>query len=223
MAGMELRAMKERIELIMEQSDTEPNINKFNIIDTELDGVKLIKPYYMEDGRGYFLKNYEHEVFHSFGLTNAISEAFISLSKKDVIRGLHFQSYMPQIKYVRVIQGIIYDVVVDLRRLSPSFARWRGFELSDHNHLGIWIPAGFAHGFRVISEEAIVEYLCIGKYYKQYDTGIVWNDPDLAINWGIDNPIVSDRDSKLQLLREYNEKQLSKESADLLHRKETKC
>ena len=188
----------------------------FDIRDTELDGVKLIKPFYTEDNRGYFLKSYEHDVFQSFGLATDFNEEFISLSKKDVIRGLHIQSYKPQTKFVRVIHGIIYDVVVDLRISSPTFTKWMGFELSDNNHLGLWIPAGYAHGFRVMSGKAIVEYHCKGKYYKQYDTGIVWNDPDLAINWGIANPILTDKDSKLQLLSDYLNAQ-PREEYDLLH------
>lgn len=125
-----------------------------------------------------------------------ICEDFESLSKKDVIRGLHFQTKCPQAKIVRVIKGRIIDVLVDLRHHSVTFGQNMQIELSQDNHLGILIPAGMAHGFGVMSEEAIVSYKCIGKYLKNFDSGIIWNDKDLGIKWGIEKPILSERDCK---------------------------
>lgn len=179
--------------------------NCFDIKETELDGVKVITPFYMEDHRGYFLKNMERDMFYQYGLDADFHENIESYSKENVIRGMHIQLQNPQNKYVRVILGRVYDVAVDLRKHSPSFGRWIGIELSEINHLGLWIPAGFAHGFRVLSEGAIVSYQCTGRYQKEFDTGVKWDDPELSIDWGIDAPIVSERDNTLQSLKEYME------------------
>ena len=175
----------------------------FKIENTDLEGVKLITPFFMEDQRGYFLKSFEKDVFKSFGVDSDIFEEFDSLSSKDVVRGLHFQTKNPQIKIVRVISGTVMDVVVDLRKDSKTFGQWRSFILSSDNHLSLYIPAGFAHGFRVISENAIMSYKCIGKYDKESDSGIKWNDETLNIDWGINHPLVSERDSVLPSFQEY--------------------
>ena len=180
--------------------------SKFDIIDTELPGVKIITPFYMEDNRGYFLKSLEKDVFKSFGLDVDIYEDFESYSKKNVIRGMHFQTKVPQIKIVRAIKGSVYDVVVDLRKDSKTFGKWIGVELTEENHLSLWVPAGFAHGFKVISEDAIMSYKCIGKYLSGYDTGIKWNDKGLNINWQIEDPIVSEKDQELLSLSEFIER-----------------
>jgi dTDP-4-dehydrorhamnose 3,5-epimerase len=175
----------------------------FDIKDAKIEGVKIITPFYREDNRGYFIKSIERDVFKRFGLDVDIFEDFETYSKKDVIRGLHFQTQKPQIKIVRAIRGKIFDVVVDLRKTSETFGMWEGFELSDQNHWIVWIPAGFAHGFRVLSDDAVVSYKCVGKYLKEYDTGICWNDPDIGIDWGIENPVVSERDARLMGFREF--------------------
>ena len=178
----------------------------FDIRDTSIEGVKIIQPFYVEDNRGYFLKSFEKDVFHSFGLENEVYEDFESYSKKNVIRGMHFQTKSPQIKIVRAIKGIIQDVVVDIRRDSATYGKWESFELSEDNHYALWVPAGFAHGFRVISEDAIVSYKCIGKYLAGFDSGIKWNDAELNINWGIEEPIVSPRDKELMTFKEFSDK-----------------
>jgi dTDP-4-dehydrorhamnose 3,5-epimerase len=177
----------------------------FNIENTKLEDVKIITPFYVEDDRGYFLKSFEKDIFKSFGLNADVFEDFESYSLKNVIRGLHFQTQNPQTKMVRAIRGRVLDVVVDLRKDSETFGKWAGFELSDINHLLLWIPAGFAHGFRVLSDEAVMSYKCVGKYLKGYDTGIKWNDPDLGIEWEISDPIVSNRDNSLQSMKEFIE------------------
>lgn len=176
------------------------------IINSILEGVKIIIPHYCEDNRGYFLKSIERETFLNFGLEPDISESFETFSIKGVIRGLHFQTKNPQVKIVRAITGAIYDVVVDLRRDSQTFGEYAAFELNCHNHYALWIPAGFAHGYKVLSEAAIVTYACIGEYHKDYDTGIKWDDPDLAISWNITAPIVSPRDNSLQNLKTFIQK-----------------
>lgn len=177
-------------------------INNFAVKEIGM-GLKIIESFYVEDQRGYFLKSFEKGIYQELGIENELSEVFESYSRKDVIRGLHFQTINPQIKIVRAITGKIWDVAVDIRKDSATFGQWKGIELSAENRCSFYIPRGFAHGFRVLSEDAIVSYQCIGQYEKGSDTGIVWNDRDLNIAWGIENPIVSDRDQALMSFKEY--------------------
>lgn len=177
----------------------------FEIQDLNLQGLKLITPFFVEDDRGYFLKSAERDVYKQWGLDLDIYEDFESYSVKGVIRGLHFQTYMPQIKIVRAIRGNIHDVVVDLRKDSATFGQYADVVLSDSNHNILWIPEGFAHGFEVLSDDAIMSYKCVGKYQKGYDTGIVWNDAELGIQWQTQKPIVSERDAQLMSFRKFRE------------------
>lgn len=179
--------------------------NRITVKDTGIDGLKIISPCYTEDSRGYFVKSLERDVLKQHGLQLDVQEEFESYSRRDVIRGLHFQSKNPQVKIIRVIKGAVYDVAVDLRKGSPSFGRHIGMELTDNNHLSLWIPSGFAHGFRVLSEDAIMSYCCIGKYEMTYDTGIRWDDPHLAIRWNCNRPIISEKDYHLQSFQEFVE------------------
>lgn len=180
----------------------------FFIQDLNIEGVKLITSFYMEDNRGYFLKSVEKSVFEEWGVDINIYEDFETYSKNGVIRGLHFQTQNPQAKLVRAIKGTIHDVIVDLRKESESFGKTVDVILSEEKHNSLWIPKGFAHGFEVLSHDAIVNYKCVGKYLKEYDTGICWNDKQLAINWRTANPTVSEKDSKLmtfeQFVRQYS-------------------
>lgn len=175
----------------------------FEIKELSIEGVKMLTPFYMEDSRGYFLKGFEKDVFESWGLDAKIQEDFETYSKRGVIRGLHFQTKSPQVKIVRAIKGRIHDVIVDLRKDSLNFGKYIGVILDDKNHNMIWIPAGFAHGFEVLSEDAIVSYKCVGKYQKDYDTGICWNDKEIGIKWQTTDPIVSDKDAALMTFREF--------------------
>jgi dTDP-4-dehydrorhamnose 3,5-epimerase len=177
----------------------------FSFEKTSLEGAYLIDSFSSCDGRGYFVKDFEKDVFAGNGLYIEFHECFETLSLKNVIRGLHFQTSQPQAKLVRVITGEIFDVIVDLRAGSETFGRWEGFHLTEASRRSVYIPKGFAHGFGVLSASAIVSYKCVGKYDKETDTGIVWNDPNLAISWGIMNPIVSERDSRLRSFREFCE------------------
>ena len=176
--------------------------------DLEIKGVKLITPFYREDNRGYFLKSLEKDVFREWGLCAEIYEDFESYSKKGVIRGLHFQTKNPQVKIVRAIKGTIHDVVVDLRKDSETFGKYADAILSEENHKSLWVPEGFAHGFEVLSEDAIMSYKCIGKYLAGFDTGIYWNDSDLAIEWQTKDPIVSEKDAALMSFREFIDRYL---------------
>lgn len=178
----------------------------FSIQKLEIEDVKLITPFFTEDERGFFLKNFEKEIFKQWGLETNFFEDFETLSKKGVIRGLHFQTREPQIKIVRAIKGEIHDVVVDIRKESKSFGKYVDVILSGQNHDMIWIPRGFAHGFEVLSEEAIVSYKCVGKYLKEFDTGICWNDDEINIKWKTQKPIVSEKDRKLMSLSQFKQK-----------------
>lgn len=175
----------------------------WEVKDIGIQDAKIITPFMAEDQRGYFLKSFEKDIFQQMGLNGTIQEDFESFSTQGVIRGLHFQTKNPQIKLVRAITGTIYDVIVDLRKKSPSFGKWKGVILSGENFKGLWVPAGFAHGFQVLSENALVNYKCIGKYEKGYDSGIKYNDKELNIDWKEGNIIVSDRDNALQSFYEF--------------------
>ncbi len=180
--------------------------SKFSCEKLGIDGVKFITPFYLEDDRGYFLKSVEKDIFAEWGMEVKIYETFETYSKKGVIRGLHFQTKDPQAKIVRAIKGEIRDVIVDLRKDSETFGKHLVVELSDINHNILWIPQGFAHGFEVISDDALVSYTCVGKYLNEYDTGIVWNDATLGIEWKTVSPIVSEKDKSLQSFEEFCER-----------------
>jgi dTDP-4-dehydrorhamnose 3,5-epimerase len=178
----------------------------FSFEKTSMEGAYLIDSFSACDSRGYFVKDFEKDVFAGNGLDLDFYESFESYSIRDVIRGLHFQTSRPQAKLVRAITGEIFDVIVDLRAGSETFGRWEGFRLTEANRRSIYVPGGFAHGFGVLSDSAIVSYKCVGKYDKESDTGIVWNDRDIDISWGIGNPIVSEKDRGLMSFREFCEK-----------------
>lgn len=172
-------------------------------------GLSVITPFFVQDERGYFLKNYEKEIFFQHGIDYNIFESFESYSAQGIVRGLHFQTDCPQAKIVRAVSGKIFDVAVDLRPNSTTFGKWEGFYLSDENKKSLLIPRGFAHGFLVLSPSALVTYQCAGQYSKSTDSGIYWNDKDLAIAWPVadlSKVTVSERDAKLQTFSEYIQK-----------------
>lgn len=181
-------------------------ITQFNFEPLEIEGTYLITPFFCDDERGYFSKSYEKNVFMEIGIVTEIQEEFESLSKKGVIRGMHFQSVDPQSKLIKTLYGEIYDVIVDLRKDSKTYGKWMGVYLNDIDKKALYVPSGFAHGFLTISETALVSYRCTGKYLKEYDTGIRWDDPDIGIKWPYDkvqNIIVSERDKELMSFREF--------------------
>ena len=177
----------------------------FNVISTRIDGVKIITPFYREDYRGYFLKDFEKDYFESCGLESELYECFQSYSKANVIRGLHFQIKNPQLKIVSTIVGVVHDVVVDLRKDSSTFGEYFDVIISDENHNRLIVPKGFAHGFEVLSDYAIMSYKCIGKYEKDTDVGIKYNDLTIGIKWQNENPIVSERDLGLMSFEQFVE------------------
>lgn len=183
---------------------------KFTFRETEINGLIDITPFNMDDIRGCFTKDYSKEVFESNNIEYELAEVFYTTSHKGVIRALHFQREKHQPKLVRCIYGHVYDVVVDLRKGSPTFKRWMGFDLVGEAHNEILVPAGCAHGYLVL-EESIVSYKCAEKFYGEYDDGIYWNDPDIGVEWpiekvgGIDNIILADKDKRLQSFAEFME------------------
>lgn len=168
----------------------------------EIPEIILIEPKVFKDDRGFFLETYKYSDFHQAGITEKFLQDNHSKSIKNVLRGLHFQkSPKAQGKLVRCIKGRIWDVGVDIRKGSPTYAKWVGVELSETNGYMLYIPAGFAHGFCVLSEEAEVQYKCTEEYSTEHDRGIIWNDPQIGITWPIVLPILSDKDASLPLLK----------------------
>jgi dTDP-4-dehydrorhamnose 3,5-epimerase len=180
----------------------------FEIIDTEIPEVKIVKSKVFEDVRGFFLEFYKKSDFEKAGLNVEFVQDNHSKSVKGVLRGLHFQEKpYEQGKLVRCIKGKIFDVAVDIRPDSPYFKKWVAVELSEENKFMLWIPPGFAHGFLTLLEEAEIIYkVSHSEYSPAYDRGIIWNDKDINIKWpleNIDNLILSEKDKKLPTLKEY--------------------
>jgi dTDP-4-dehydrorhamnose 3,5-epimerase len=164
-------------------------------IATSLPGVLLLEPRVFGDDRGFFMESYNQRTFAALGITGAFVQDNHSFSEKNVIRGLHYQIRQPQGKLIRVIAGEIHDVALDLRRSSPTFGKWESFKLSGENKRIVWIPPGFAHGFRVVSEAAHVLYKTTDFYAPEYEHTVAWNDPALKIDWQLDGEaIVSAKD-----------------------------
>jgi dTDP-4-dehydrorhamnose 3,5-epimerase len=175
-----------------------------NIIPTEIPDILLIEPQIFGDNRGFFFESYNQEKFtQKTGIALNFVQDNHSSSKQDVLRGLHYQLIQPQGKLVRVVTGSIFDVGVDIRKNSPTFGQWVGYELSAANKRQLWIPAGFAHGFVVRSEVAEVLYKTTDYYAPGGDRTIIWNDPDLAIDWQIATPpILSAKDQAGKAFRD---------------------
>jgi len=176
--------------------------SKFSCREVGL-GVKVIQPFSVEDNRGYFLKSFEKDMYAGWGMKSCVNEMIESYSKKGVIRGLHFQADGPQAKMVRALKGEIRDVAVDLRKDSETFGQHVVVPLSGETCETVYVPDGFAHGYEVLSDEALVIYLCDGKYSKESDGGIRWNDPEIGVDWVTKDPIVSEKDAALQSFEEF--------------------
>jgi dTDP-4-dehydrorhamnose 3,5-epimerase len=175
------------------------------LIKTPIEGLLIIKPDVYEDARGYFFESYNREVFLKHGLDLNFVQDNESKSKKGVLRGMHFQHPpFAQGKLVRVMRGRVLDVAVDIRKGSPTYGKWHSVELSGENKRMYWIPAGFAHGFLTLEDDTVFFYKCTNVYNKEAEGCIRWNDPDLNIDWGLADPIVSDRDNKAPLFGEVN-------------------
>jgi dTDP-4-dehydrorhamnose 3,5-epimerase len=174
-----------------------------NIKKTDLPGLLVIEPRVFSDKRGYFFESYNLSLFKEAGLDVNFLQDNESMSAKGVLRGLHFQEPpFEQGKLVRVARGAVLDVSVDIRKDSPTFGKWLSYELSEQNKRMLWIPPGFAHGFISLSEDAIFIYKCTNLYNRESENSILWNDPELNIDWGIKNPLVSDKDKSAPLFRD---------------------
>lgn len=167
---------------------------------TGLDGVLLVKPTVFGDERGFFMETYRADKFAELGLPESFVQDNHSRSSRGILRGLHFQYPGWQGKLVRVVQGEIFDVAVDVRRDSANFGRWYGCYLSDENRHQLYVPEGFAHGFCVTSEIADVVYKCTTVYQPSEDFSILWNDPDIGIEWPITDPRLSEKDKHAMAL-----------------------
>jgi dTDP-4-dehydrorhamnose 3,5-epimerase len=172
-------------------------------IPTSLPGVVILEPRVFGDQRGFFLESYNERAFAELGIEERFVQDNHSRSRRNVLRGLHYQIKHPQGKLVRVVEGEIVDVAVDVRRSSPTFGRWEAVRLSGDNKRMLWIPVGFAHGFRVISESAQVLYKATDYYAPEHERTLAWNDPDLKIDWALEgDPIVSAKDQRGVTLRD---------------------
>ncbi|MGW8325171.1 MAG: dTDP-4-dehydrorhamnose 3,5-epimerase [Desulfobacterales bacterium] len=171
-----------------------------NIITTPIEGILIIEPKTFKDKRGFFMETYNQDRYNKSGINATFVQDNLSYSMKNTLRGLHFQIKHPQAKLIQVISGKIFDVAVDLRPGFATFGKWTGFHLSGENRRQVFIPEGFAHGFCVLSESALFHYKCSDFYAPDDEGGIIWSDPDIGIEWPVENPIVSEKDKQFRKL-----------------------
>jgi len=183
-------------------------MGKFNFIKTPIQDLYIIEPTIFGDNRGYFMETYNYNEFKQAGLDMIFVQDNQSKSKKGVLRGLHFQKTKPQGKLVRVIDGEVFDVAVDLRKNSKTYGKWYGIVLSSENKKQFYVPEGFAHGFLVLSETAEFVYKCTNFYDPADECGLMWNDPDIGIEWPVGNDtdiILSTKDKNHPLMSQLQE------------------
>ncbi len=174
------------------------------IIKTDIQDLLIVKPRVFEDERGYFFESYNRDVFAANGIENKFLQDNESKSKKGVLRGLHFQKPpFAQGKLVRVMKGSVLDVAVDIRKDSPTYGKWASIVLTDKNKFMYWVPPGFAHGFVTLEDDTVFFYKCTNVYNRESEGSIRWNDPDLNIDWGIEKPVLSDKDQVSPLFKDF--------------------
>lgn len=170
---------------------------RIQVLETQLASVKVIEPKVFADERGFFLESYNERAFRESGIEARFVQDNHSSSRRGVLRGLHYQVRQPQGKLIRVLQGEIFDVAVDLRRDSADFGKWTAVTLSKENHRMLWIPEHFAHGFLVLSDVAEVAYKTTDYYAPQWERSLLWNDPEIGVEWPLESePILSEKDRK---------------------------
>jgi dTDP-4-dehydrorhamnose 3,5-epimerase len=175
----------------------------FEFVPLEIPGLVLVKPRIFDDGRGFFLELYKHSDFVRAGIGEHLVQDNYSRSAKGVLRGLHYQKNpMGQGKLVMCLKGGIFDVAVDLRKGSPHYGKWAGVELSGENKHLLYVPAGFAHGFQVVSDTAEVLYKCTEEYSPANDRGVIWSDPAIGIAWPLSDPLLSGKDKTHPVLKD---------------------
>ena len=173
------------------------------VTESGIKGVFIIEPDVYKDDRGFFMETFHIERYRKLlGINLDFVQDNISRSSKNVLRGMHFQRNNPQGKIVKASRGEILDVIVDLRKDSPTYGAWESFKLSEHNKLQVWIPPGFAHGFLVMSDSADFEYKCTEYYHPEDEHCLMWNDPEVAIDWPINDPILSEKDKQGLFLKD---------------------
>jgi len=172
------------------------------VMESDLPGMLLIEPEVRGDARGYFMETWNVARYEQAGLSARFVQDNVSYSARGALRGLHFQNPNAQGKLVYVLQGEVFDVAVDIRLGSPTFGRWAGVTLSGDNKRQVYIPEGFAHGFCVISERALLAYKCTDFYNPEAEASVLWNDPDIGIDWPVKLPILSDRDKNAPRLKD---------------------
>ena len=172
------------------------------VLETCLPGVLLLEPEVFEDHRGFFMESWNQERYRDIGIPGPFVQDNVSFSRRGVLRGLHYQNPNPQGKLVSVLHGRVFDVAVDLRSASSSFSQWVGVELSSENKRQLYVPAGCAHGFLVLSQTALFSYKCTEYYVPDSERSLRWDDPDIGIEWPLENPILSPKDSAALLLRD---------------------
>jgi dTDP-4-dehydrorhamnose 3,5-epimerase len=180
-----------------------------NIRPGRLEGLFLIEPAVFGDARGFFMESWSQRDFEKAGLNFNFVQDNVSRSSKGVLRGLHFQSPHSQGKMVSVVEGEVFDVAVDIRKGSPTFGQWEGHLLSSESHLQFYVPPGFAHGFVVTSETALFTYKCTDFYHPEHECSVLWNDPEIGIEWPLEDVQLSGKDSKALPLSEIPEHLLS--------------
>lgn len=181
-------------------------MGEIKVTTCEIEGLKVIEPKVFGDSRGYFFESYNYKDYAAAGITEEFVQDNQSASKRGVLRGLHFQKHFPQDKLVRVIRGEVFDVAVDLRRDSATFGKWFGVILSEENKKQFFIPKNFAHGFLVLSDYAEFAYKCTDFYHPDDEGGLIWNDPDIGIEWPIQDGVeltFSDKDQKWPGIKDY--------------------
>lgn len=173
------------------------------VTETKIAGVLIIEPKVFGDSRGFFLETFHATRYAEYGIESNFVQDNYSRSAKGVLRGLHYQKNHPQGKLVSVTSGVVLDVAVDIRQDSSTFGQWVGITLSADDHKQFYIPPGLAHGFCVLSETADFQYKCTDYYHPEDEASIRWNDPDIAIEWNISDPILSEKDAKAPFLKDY--------------------
>jgi dTDP-4-dehydrorhamnose 3,5-epimerase len=167
-----------------------------NVIRCQLEGLLIVEPKVFGDSRGFFMESWNQRRYAEAGLPDTFVQDNLSFSRRGALRGLHFQNPFPQGKLVSVLEGEVFDVAVDLRRNSPTFAKAEAVRLSAENKRQFYVPPGFAHGFLVLSETALFHYKCTAFYSPQNEMTLLWNDPQVAIDWPLQNPTLSEKDAK---------------------------
>ena len=176
----------------------------FSIEETGIEGLVVVKPRVFRDPRGFFMETFRSDTFEKLGLPVQFLQDNLSKSSKGIVRGLHFQAPpFDQGKLVTALVGTVLDVVVDIRKNSPTYGESRSFLLSDEDPGFVYVPSGFAHGFSVLSEIALFHYKCTNVYDKASEGGILWNDPDLGIDWQVETALISDKDKELPLFKNF--------------------